>query len=54
MLQSAMSMRFTPSNSKVAKVNSDGTVLGVKKGNATITVTMESGAKATFKVKVKK
>ena len=33
--------------------NSDGTVLGVKKGTATITVTMKSGAKAKFKVKVK-
>ncbi len=45
---------YKSSNSKVAKVNSDGTVLGVKKGKATITVTMESGAKAIFKVKVKK
>ena len=45
---------YKSSNTKVAKVNSDGTVLGVKKGSATITVTMESGAKATFKVKVKK
>ncbi|MCR4674338.1 MAG: Ig-like domain-containing protein, partial [Lachnospiraceae bacterium] len=44
---------YKSSNKKVAKVNKDGTVLGVKKGTATITVTMKSGAKATFKVKVK-
>ena len=32
----------------------DGKVKGIKKGSATITVTMKSGAKATFKVTVKK
>ncbi len=42
------------SNSKVAKVDKKGKVTGVKAGTATITVTMKSGATATFKVTVKK
>ncbi|WP_099469015.1 Ig-like domain-containing protein [Konateibacter massiliensis] len=45
---------FKSSNSKVASVNKNGVVTGKKKGTATITVTMKSGAKATFKVTVKK
>ena len=45
---------FKSSNTKVATVSSTGVVKGVKAGTATITVTMKSGAKATFKVTVKK
>ena len=44
---------YKSSNKKVATVNRNGKVTGVKKGKATITVTMKSGAKATFKVTVK-
>ena len=44
---------YKSSNTKVATVNKNGKVTGVKKGKATITVTMKSGAKATFKVTVK-
>ena len=44
---------YKSSNKKVATVNKNGKVTGVKKGKATITVTMKSGAKATFKVTVK-
>ena len=42
------------SNKKVATVNKNGKVTGKKAGKATITITMESGAKVTFKVTVKK
>jgi uncharacterized protein YjdB len=45
---------YKSSNTSVATVNSKGVVKGVKAGTATITVTMASGAKATFKVTVKK
>ena len=44
---------YKSSNSKVATVK-NGVVKGIKKGTATITVKMKSGAKATFKVTVKK
>lgn len=40
-------------NKKIATVNSKGKVTAKKKGNATITVYMKSGAKASCKVKVK-
>lgn len=43
---------FSSSNPKVAKVSSKGTVKGLKKGTATITVT-NNGAVAKFKVTVK-
>lgn len=44
---------YKSSNTKVAKVDKSGKVTGVKKGKATITVTMKSGSTATFKVTVK-
>ena len=44
---------YKSSNKKVATVDKNGKVTGKKKGTATITVTMKSGAKATFKVTVK-
>ena len=40
------------SNKKVVTVTSKGKIKGIKKGTATITVTMKSGAKATCKVTV--
>lgn len=45
---------YKSSNTKVATVTSKGVVKGKKAGKATITVTMKSGAKTTFKVTVKK
>lgn len=45
---------YKSSSSKVAKVDKKGKVTGKKKGTAKITVTTKSGAKATFKVTVKK
>ena len=45
---------YKSSNKKVAIVDKNGKVTGKKKGTANITVTMKSGAKATFKVTVKK
>ena len=45
---------YKSSNKKIATVDKNGKVKGIKKGSATITVTMKSGAKATFKVTVKK
>lgn len=45
---------YKSSNSKVAKVDKKGKVTGKKKGTAKITVTTKSGAKAIFKVTVKK
>lgn len=44
---------YKSSNTKVATVTKKGKVTGKKKGTATITVTMKSGATATFKVTVK-
>lgn len=44
---------YTSSNKKIATVDKKGKVKGIKKGKADITVTMKSGAKATFKVTVK-
>ncbi|MCI6497993.1 MAG: InlB B-repeat-containing protein [Lachnospiraceae bacterium] len=41
------------SNTKVAKVDKNGKITGVKKGNATITVTTVKGARVTVKVVVK-
>ncbi len=41
------------SNTKVAKVDKNGKITGVKKGNATITVTTVKGAKVNVKVVVK-
>jgi len=45
---------YKSSNAKIASVSKDGVVTGKKAGTATITVTMKSGAKATYKVTVKK
>lgn len=45
---------YKSSNTKVATVSKKGVVTGKKAGTATITVTMKSGAKAMFKVTVKK
>ena len=44
---------WSTSNSKVAKVSSDGTVTAVAKGTATITAKLKSGKKATCSVTVK-
>ena len=44
---------YKSSNTKVAAVSKSGRVKGLKKGTATITVTMKSGAKAAFQVTVK-
>lgn len=45
---------FQCSNTKVAKVDKNGVVLGIKTGKATITVTTTHGAKATCQVTVTK
>lgn len=45
---------FKSSNKKVAKVDRKGRVTGKKAGKATLTVTTKSGAKAVYKVTVKK
>ena len=45
---------YKSSDSKIAKVDKKGKVTGKKKGTAKITVTTKSGAKATYKVTVKK
>lgn len=45
---------WTSSNKKVATVDKNGKVKGVKAGKANITVTMKSGAKAVCKVTVQK
>lgn len=44
---------YKSSNAKIAKVDKKGKVTGKKAGTAVITVTMKSGATATFKVTVK-
>ena len=44
---------YKSSNTKVATVNERGWVTGVKDGTATITATLQNGAKATIKVVVK-
>ena len=51
---SASTYTYSSSNAKVAKVSSNGTVTGVKKGTATITVKTYNGKKCTLKVKVVK
>jgi hypothetical protein len=45
--------KWTTSNKKIATVSSNGKITGKKKGKATITLYMKSGAKATCKVTVK-
>ena len=45
---------FTSSNRAVATVTSDGTVKGIKTGTAIITIKLSNGAKATYKVIVRK
>lgn len=45
---------YKSSKTSVATVSSKGVVIAKKAGKATITVTMKSGAKATYKVTVKK
>lgn len=44
---------FKSSNSKIAKVASNGKVTALTKGNATITVTLTNGEKLTCKINVK-
>lgn len=46
-------LKWTSSKKSVATVNSKGKITAKKKGTATITLKMKSGAKATCKVKVK-
>ncbi|WP_310602971.1 S8 family serine peptidase [Anaerosporobacter sp.] len=48
------SIKFTTSNSSIAKVNSKGVVTAKKKGTCKITATTENGIKSTCKVTVKK
>ena len=45
-------LKFTTSNKKVVKVSSKGTIKGLKKGTATITVKLRTTGK-TYKVNVK-
>lgn len=45
-------LKFTTSNKKVAKVSSKGTIKGLKKGTATITVKLRTTGKS-YKVNVK-
>ena len=45
---------WTGSSTKIATVSKTGTVVGKKAGTATITVKLQSGLKASFKVKVQK
>ncbi len=45
---------FTSSNRAVATVTSDGTVKGIKTGTAIITIKLSNGAKATYKIIVRK
>ena len=51
---SASTFAYSSSNSKVAKVSTDGTVTGVKRGSATITVRTYNGKKCRLKVNVLK
>ena len=51
---SASTYTYSSSSSKVAKVSKDGTVTGIKKGTATITVKTYNGKKCTLKVTVLK
>ena len=45
-------LTWKSSNKKVATVNKNGVVKGVKKGTATITVKTKNGKTATVKIKV--
>lgn len=45
---------YTSSDEKIVKANEDGTITGVKPGEATITATTDSGVSTTFTVTVKK
>mgnify|MGYP000332126688 CR=1 FL=1 len=45
-------LKFTTSNKKVVKVSSKGTIKGLKKGKATVTVKLRTTGK-TYKVNVK-
>ena len=51
---SASTFTYSTSNAKVVKVDSDGTITGVKKGTATITVKTYNGKKCKLKVTVVK
>ena len=45
---------YKVSNKKIISVNKKGKVKALKPGQATVTIKMKSGAKATFKVTVRK
>ena len=51
---SAASITWSTSNAKIATVDEDGTIVGVKTGSATITATTRNGKKAACKVTVRK
>ena len=51
---SASTFSYTTSNKKTVKVSADGTITGVKKGSATITVKTYNGKKCKLKVNVVK
>lgn len=46
-------LKWQSSNSKIATVDQNGKVKGIKTGSVTITVTSENGKKATYKIEVK-
>ena len=50
----ASTVIWTSSNKKIAKVDANGVITGVKKGSCTITATTTNGKKATCKVSVLK
>lgn len=50
----ASTVIWTSSNKKIAKVDANGVITGVKKGSCTITATTTNGKKASCKVKVYK
>ena len=49
---SAASVRFKSSNTRYVKVNADGTLTGMRVGNATVTVTSHNGLTASCRVVV--
>lgn len=52
-LNGTANVTYKSSNTKIATVNANGWVTGVKHGNATITAQLQNGKKATYKIVVK-
>ena len=46
-------LKWKSSNTRVARVDANGVVTGIKKGTVTITVTTSNGKKASVKITVK-